>query len=325
METDQAGIILKNHGLSNSFLPPRGAIDIVIVNWNAGELIAKCVESLLRSEHGNILSNIIIVDNASTDQSLAMVPKDGKVKWVLNRQNHGFGAACNQGIELAKADFVVMVNPDVEVFPETLSQCLAFMHKNPSVDILGGMQLNEENQIAPSCSRFPKPFFFLYDALGLSKLLPKVFKPATVMTDFDHKTSRMVDQIMGSFMFIRRSVFEKIGTFDPRFFVYFEELDLSKRLAESGGRSYYNHEIKLVHHGGGTTQSVKGFRLYLSLNSRLAYSKKHFSRAGHIFTSMVTNLVEPLTRCAFLLLKGRIPEIKETINAYKRLWAKPRN
>ena len=128
--------------------------------------------------------------------------------------------------------------------------------------------------------------------MGLSKIAPKIFHPGVLMTDWDHKESRKVDQVMGAFMFMRNSIFEKLGYFDERFFVYYEELDFSKRLAQLGGTSFYNSDIKAIHIGGGTTNNVKTFRLFLNLSSRLQYAKKHFSFGGYSFVWFCTFFIE---------------------------------
>lgn len=296
--------------------------DIVVVNWNAGHHLRNCINSILKSIAHESINKIFIVDNASSDNSLSLIPDDARIVIIKNNENKGFGVACNQGILASSAAYVVMINPDVEVFENTIELSLKYMHHHRHIDILGGMQLNEKNEILPSCSRFPSATLFIFESLGLSKVFPSIFKPATLMWDFDHKSSCYVDQIMGSFMFIRRSVFERIGYFDPAFFVYFEELDLSKRLFDSGGKSFYNHEIKLIHHGGGTTEKVKAFRLFLSLKSRLVYARKHFTKYGYFVTSFFTLYIECITRIVFVSLKGRIKEIPEILKGYYQLWFK---
>jgi GT2 family glycosyltransferase len=190
------------------------------------------------------------------------------------------------------------------------------MEQNNRVDILGVSLLDDHGKVTHSCARFPTPLRYFYDAIGLSKIAPKIFHPALLMTDWDHKESRKVDQVMGAFMFMRNSIFEKLGYFDERFFVYCEELDFSKRLAEQGGVSFFNANISAIHSGEGTTYSVKTFRLFLNLRSRLLYSKKHFSVAGYAFVCFCTFFIEPFTRNIFLLLKGNIKEIKEVFKAY---------
>jgi GT2 family glycosyltransferase len=193
------------------------------------------------------------------------------------------------------------------------------MEENNQIDIIGCSLINDEGKLTASCARFPSPLHYFYDAVGLSKIAPKIFHPGVLMTDWDHKESRKVDQVMGAFMFMRNSIFEKLGYFDERFFVYYEELDFSKRLAQLGGTSFYNSDINAVHSGGGTTNNVKTFRLFLNLSSRLQYAKKHFSFFGYTVVWICTFVIEPFTRNILVLLKGNFKEIKSVFYAYALL------
>ncbi|CAN5283824.1 N/A [soil metagenome] len=295
-------------------------IDVVIVNWNSGEYLQKCVNSIFRSSHPDLIKSVYIIDNNSSDHSVQQLPENNKIKLILNSDNNGFAKACNQGFTKCTTEYTLLLNPDAQLYESTLNDCTLFMDKNPEIDILGCRLINDFGHTAFSCARFPRPERFINDALGLTKINPKVFKSAVLMLDWDHNNSRKVDQVMGAFMFMRTDVFKKIGYFDEQFFVYYEELDFSKRLAEAGGISFYNSEIKAVHSGEGTTASVKPFRLFLNLHSRLKYAKKHFSSAGFVFVAFLTLFIEPVTRGLFLILKGKIKESREVFKGYSMLF-----
>ena len=295
-------------------------IDIIIVNWNSGDYLRKCVMSILAaSSKQDLVSQIIIIDNASKDDSLSRLPHSTLITLIKNQYNAGFAKACNQGFLQSKAPYVLLLNPDAELMENTLCDSLAFMAENNHVDIMGCQLLDEKGNITTSCARFPAPFRFLTDALGLSYLLPHLVKPALLMKDWNHKESRAVDQVMGAFMFMRRKVFEKIGYFDERFFVYYEELDFSKRLKDVGGISYFNASIQARHQGMGTTESVKAFRLFLNLNSRLKYAKKHFSFFGYLLVAFSVFPIEFASRFVLLLFKGRFAEVKDLLKGYRFL------
>ena len=296
-------------------------IDIVIVNWNSGDYLSKCIQSIFTENNQRIISKVFIIDNHSSDDSLEKIKKNNKIVIIKNEDNKGFSKACNQGFKLCTSPYILLLNPDTQLLDTTLTDCISFMNEKPDVDILGCQLLDDYGKVTYSCARFPIPLRFFYDATGLSKIAPKFFTPALLMTDWDHKTPRYVDQVMGAFMFMRFSVFEKIRYFDERFFVYYEELDFSKRLAEQGGKTYFNSDTSVIHSGQGTTHSLKAFRLFLNLHSRLQYAKKHFSYSGYVFVSFCTLVVEPFTRTFFLLLKGKFKEVKEVIKAYKLLIA----
>jgi N-acetylglucosaminyl-diphospho-decaprenol L-rhamnosyltransferase len=291
-------------------------VDIVLVNWNSGNFLRKCLDSVFSTNNLQIIHRIFIIDNNSADGSAGDLPASEKIVVVQNTENLGFSKACNQGFRLCTAAFVLLLNPDTMLFESTLSDCANFLQQNEDVDILGCSLLDDDGKISKSCSRFPTPLTLFYDATGLSKISPRLFKPATVMTDWDHSESRPVDQVMGAFMFMRTGIFQKNGYFDERFFVYYEELDFSKRLAEIGGKSYYHSGIKAIHSGEGTTTGVKAFRLFLNLKSRLQYAKKHFSYGGYVLVCIGTFVPEPFLRMLQLIIKGNVRDAGNVIKGY---------
>ncbi len=294
-------------------------VDIIIVNWNSGHYLSKCINTIFTKINEEVVGTVFIIDNNSSDESLKKINGHEKIIIIENKQNNGFSKACNQGFKLCTSPYILLLNPDTQLFETTLLQCISFMKNHPNVDILGCQLLNDNGYISNSCARFPTPLRYFFDLTGLSKITPKIFTPAILMTDWDHKDSRYVDQVMGAFMFMRPSIFEKHGYFDERFFVYYEELDFSKRVFDSGGITYFNSAIKALHSGGGTTNNVKSFRLFLNIRSRLQYAKKHFSFFGYVFVLICTYAIEPFTRSTLLLLRGRFKEIGETLKAYKLL------
>lgn len=294
-------------------------IDIIIVNWNSGAYLKKCIDSILDTDNANHTGSVFIIDNNSSDSSLDKLPANNKITITRNKENIGFSRACNQGFKLCTSFYVLLLNPDTQLFDYTISDCIKFMDEKNDIDILGCQLLNDHGEISHSCSRFPSPLGIFRDSTGLSRIAPTVFKPGIIMFEWDHKESRFVDQVMGAFMFMRKSIFEKVGYFDERFFVYYEEVDFSKRLSEIGGKSFFDAEIKAIHSGEGTTSSVKAFRLFLNLRSRLQYAKKHFKFGGYLLVWVCTYCVEPFTRTLFLLSNGKSGEIKQMFEGYKLL------
>lgn len=294
-------------------------VDIVIVNWNSGNFLLRCLESILLHENEISIGNVFIIDNDSSDNSLTVISKHPGIRIIANKTNLGFARACNQGFRLCQSKYVLLLNPDIIILDNTFKDCAHFMDVHPDVDILGCQLLNDEGNVTASCARFPTPLHIFYDASGLSKLFPNLFTPATLMTDWDHQESRFVPQVMGAFMWMKQSLFIKIGFFDERFFVYFEEVDFSKKLAEIGGHTFYNSNIQCTHSGGGTTNAVKSFRLFLFWQSRLKYAQKHFSTLGYSVVYLCTYIIEPISRCIFLLIKGNWKGIKEVGKGYQYL------
>ena len=294
--------------------------DVVIVNWNSGDYLKKCINSIFTNrKNEKLIGTVFIIDNNSSDPSLQSIPAYDNLVIIKNSENYGFSRACNQGFKLCTSAYVLLLNPDAQLLENTLQDSMNLMQNRNDVDILGCQLIDEQGKVTVSCARFPTPIGIFYDSTGLSKIAPAIFKPGILMTDFNHRESRFVDQVMGAYMFMRKTIFEKCGYFDTQFFVYFEELDYSKRLSAIGGRSYFDADIKAMHSGGGTTNSVKAFRLFLNLRSRLLYAKKHFSSTGYYCVWFCTFFIEPVTRTLFLLLKGNTREVKEIYKSYKLL------
>ncbi len=294
-------------------------IDIIIVNWNSGDFLKNCINSVINTSNNQFINRIFIIDNNSTDNSIQQISSHEKIRFIKNKKNLGFSKACNQGFKMANAEYVLLLNPDTELYNNTLADAIAYMDQHPDTDVMGVQLLDEKGNITASCARFPTPLAIFYESSGLSKVAPRIFRPATLMKDWDHKESRFVDQIIGAFMFMRGKVFEKAGYFDERFFVYYEELDFSLSLHKKGGTSFFNSAIKALHVGEGTTGNIKAFRLFLFLQSRLFYAKKNFSAWGYFVVCVSSYVIEPFTRLIMLLTKAGFKEIKELVTAYKML------
>jgi len=297
-------------------------IDIIIVNWNSSYLLKNCVDSIINTAGGELVNKIFIVDNNSTDGSLDLLPINDRLEIIKNTTNNGFAKAANQGFKKSTATYSLLLNPDTKILKNTLFESASFMNENPEIDILGIQLLNQNGNVTYTCSRFPSPSALFFDSVGLSKIFPKIFKPSIIMTDWDHLTSRPVDQVMGAYLFIRRSLFSSLGYLDEDFFVYFEDLDFSKRLAETGKRSFFNSEIKAIHIGAGTTSKVKAFRLALLLESRIKYSKKHFNKIGQFLTFIITYFIEPISRPIYFFTLGKFSDAVEVLRGYKMLFAR---
>lgn len=290
-------------------------MNIVIVNWNAGPQLKHCLNSLSRIP--NI--RVVVVDNASSDGSENFVGNFPGMILIHSKQNLGFGKACNLGAKNADSDYLLFLNPDASIFPDTLDKALAFMQDPRHSDVgICGVQLKDETgHIARSCSRFPTPLGFLVHALGMDRLFPRL---GHSMVDWSHDETRDVDQVIGAFFLVRRPLFEMLKGFDEQFFVYFEEVDFSKRARDAGWRSVYLADAQAFHAGGGTSNQVKARRLFYSLRSRLIYARKHFAFPGFALTCFATLFLEPLSRMGFSLAKRSLNAFKETGSAYVMLW-----
>jgi GT2 family glycosyltransferase len=293
-------------------------VDIVIVNWNAGSYLQDCIKSIVDNKNENI-GNVVIVDNGSTDNSLSFLPNDKTyINIIREKINHGFGKACNIGATYTDSKYILFLNPDTKINESSINESINFMEKQSSSDVgICGIQLKDKHGISASCSRFPSVLNILSSSIGLSKLF---FKLGAPMKDFSHESSIEVDQVMGAFFFIRRDLFYQCNGFDEQFFVYFEEVDLSKRIKDLGFKSFFLADCNAFHAGGGVSQQVKAKRLFYSIRSRILYSRKHFNFLSYMLIYFMSLLVEPFPRIAFSIAKFEFKAILETISAYRLLF-----
>ena len=294
-------------------------VDVVIVNWNSKEQARDCVKSLLDLS-SNEIGYITVVDNGSTDGSDAGLDDLPGVQVHRAGVNLGFGAACNVGAKNGKSEFILLLNPDALVYKDTIKDSLEFMSdkSNQQVGVCGVQLKDEQGHVAKSCTRLPTVHGLIAHALGIDRIFPSV---GHFMSEWDHNQTRSVDHVIGAFYLIRRSLFEHLGGFDQRFFVYLEDLDLSNRVKAEGWDIKYLANVQAFHKGGGTSDQVKALRLFYSLRSRIIYAFKHFNLLGAILVLLATMLIEPFCRIALSLLKRSLPSIKETAVAYSYLYA----
>jgi len=243
------------------------------------------------------------------------------VQFVENSFNKGCGAACNQGARLCGSGYLLFLNPDARLFAGSLVAPLAYIQQpeNMDVGICGVQLIDEDQEVARSCARFPSAAAFALEAVGLSKLRG-LRSLGHHMSEWRHTTTRQVDHVIGAFYLVRRPLFEALNGFDERFFVYLEDLDLSLRARRAGWRCIYYAGAQAFHAGGGTSRQVKATRLFYSLRSRLLYGFKHFSLPQAWAVLGVTLLLEPVSRFFLSLLKGSLGDARDTLRGYVMLW-----
>jgi GT2 family glycosyltransferase len=282
-------------------------IRVVVVNWNSGHWLARCLDSL-REHAGPGLAEVVVVDNGSTDGSeqVALAPNQ---RLLRAGANLGFAKACNLGAKGATAPYLLFLNPDAAVREGTIETVLRFMESEAAsrVAVCGVRLVGEDGIAQHHATVFPTA--------------RTMFRAEDRTLRFDHLSSREVDHVIGAFYLIRRSVFEAVGGFDERFFVYLEDMDLSYRVAKAGWKIWYLAEAVAFHKGGGTSEQVKAARQFYSTRSRLLYAAKHLSPAKSALVFAATMTLEPAARLARALARRSLPEIRETLAAYRMLAA----
>lgn len=298
-------------------------LDIVIVDYNTGALIQQCLISLCEHLPSHVqLGRIVVVDNASNPPTeLPPLGAELSVTLLRNEYNQGFGKACNQGAALCSSKYLLLLNPDTEILPNSLDLPVAFLEDsaNARYGIVSIQLLGEDGAVSHTCSEHPRVRHFVAKAFGLDRLVPARM-PAGILNTWDHGEDREVEGLIGAFFLVRREVWERLEGFDERFFVYFEEAEFGYRASRVGVRSFYLSSAQACHKGGGTTDAIHATRLYFSLQSRLRYAGKHFGPLERLVVLLLTAVVEPTSRLLVDLSRRDWRGVRETGRGVLLLW-----
>jgi GT2 family glycosyltransferase len=247
---------------------------IVIVSYNCRHALQAC---LLKLTAEGDTPPIIVVDNASTDGTAEMIAGDfPEVQLIQNTQNHGFAAACNQGIRACASDFILLLNPDTLLKRATLQKLAHTMRADPTIGACGPRVLNTDCSLQSSCRRFPTLGALICDELGLGRLFPHSRFARYQMSGWQHDETRHVAQLRGSCLLLRRTMLEHIGLLDERFFLYFEEVDLCLRLQQTGWRAVFVADSSVTHLGGESSRIDPRNALGHRYRSLFAFYRKHY-------------------------------------------------
>jgi len=299
-----------------------GQVGIIIVNWNSGDLRRKCLASMMVCERLDRIACVAVVDNNSRDGSCDDLPDiPVPVRVIRNSDNKGFAAACNQGAAVCNADYLLFLNPDSELLPNSLSVPLSFMDEpeNRRVAVCGIQLLDEADRVSRSCSRLPTCYNLTTMALRLHSLSRRLFPP-NFMKEWDHSQTRVVEQVIGAFFLVRRSVYDQLQGFDERFFVYFEEVDFCERTRQLGMQTVYLATAQARHVGGGCSNQVRATSLFYSLRSRLLYARKHFSTTAAGLIDVTTLFAEPSIRIFRAAISLKWKKVRPLTQAFGMLW-----
>ncbi len=226
-------------------------LSVITVTWNSAKNIERQILSVVKG-CSNITCEQIIVDNNSSDNTVELVKKFDNVKLIENKENKGFGYANNQGVELSKGRFILFLNPDMKVETDALDKMVNYMDQNPDVGVAGCKLLNEKGEVnmATTPRRFPKLWEQLAIVFKLHHLFPSILN-RYLFRDFDPTKEQEVDSVQGSFMVVRRKLIDKLGhAFDPRYFIWFEDVDLCREAKKNGYKVMYTPIASCVDYAG---------------------------------------------------------------------------
>lgn len=249
-------------------------VSIIIVSYNTREFTLRAVESILAHSDG-VRAEIIVVDNCSSDGSAtALREAFPGVIVVDSASNGGFAAGNNQGLELASGRYVLILNPDTQIRRDALRRSIDYMDANPAVGVLGARVWSEDGSVDPTIFRF-----LSLRQIAFSGLLPTaVMKKTSLFGDGRYAGLALdqlqdVDVVAGCFMLVRRSVLERVGGLDERFFMYGEESEWCHRIRSAGWIVRYHPEIEISHFGGASTTQLSVWRTVETAKGHILFLK----------------------------------------------------
>jgi len=255
----------------------REKVSIVIVNTNEKDKLINC---LLSIDQAKIMATteVIIVDNNSTDGSLELVKeKYPSVKIVENRQNLGYPRSVNNGLRQARANYCLVLNPDIIVLPGAVEMMLAYLLKHPKIGLVGCKLFNEDRTLQDSVRRFLDLRTYLYRFTPLRGLLAgSAIERFYLMQDWDHQDNRLVDWVLGGCMLVRRQAMAEVGMMDENIFLYFDDVDWCYRMWEMGWGVAYVSDAGMIHkHMRSSANKIFNRATYEHFKSLFYFLKKH--------------------------------------------------
>ena len=263
-------------------------VGIVILNWNTCELLRRCLHTVLASA-GDFRYKVVVVDNDSSDDSVAMVRQHfPQVTLIVSESNGGYPYGNNLGLRALGFEgagqvtdeaprYVVLLNSDTEVPPDAFYRMMQYMDSRPEIGIAGPKLVLEDGSLDLACRRsFPSPLVSFYRFSGLSKLFPKHPQFGRYnMTFADPDQELEVDSVVGAFMQVRREAIEAAGLLDETFFMYGEDLDWAYRIKAAGWKVFYYPKVEVKHIKRAASRKSK--RAQFEFNrAMLIFYRKHY-------------------------------------------------
>jgi GT2 family glycosyltransferase len=279
-------------------------LSTIIVTYNTREMTLDCLRALLADTQSIPGHEIFVVDNASSDQTVDAIRNQfPNVKIIANPKNLGFGAANNQALKQATGDFLLLLNSDAFPKPGAIPSLIKELQANPKAGVIGPRLLNPDGTMQLSCYKFPTPARAWLENTYLSSAFPN-----TALGDYrrwPHDTARNVDWVIGACMLIRKEVYDQVGGFDERFFMYAEESDWQLRIKQAGWQIAFTPNAQVTHLAGasatGDSKPAPQARINpVFFNSLDYYQRKHHGILGLLSLRLAMILGCSLRFCLWL-------------------------
>lgn len=288
-------------------------LTVSIVSYNTRDFLDRCLDSIYRNTSG-IAFEVIVVDNASNDDSVAMLEREfPQVRLIANADNRFFTRAHNQSLSIARGRYFLILNSDTEVPPETLSKLVRFLEENRNVGAVGCRELRTDGTLELTGSTFSSPWIEMLEHTVLSSV-PRLRSPSRRyrMVNWSRATSRDVDVLTDCFLMVRTDLLRELGGYDERYLLYYTENDLCLCIWQRGYRVHFLADSHYIHHGHRSTMQI-GIDNYNRIYEQdmFAYYDKH---VGHLRTCLIQGgflLMKHLVR-PFLKLASAIRDLAES-------------
>ena len=249
-------------------------ISIIILSWNTRDLLAHCLDSI-EQHKGDIQLEIIVVDNASTDGSQAMLrEKYPQIALITNKQNLGFAKANNQAMRVAQGDYFLLWNSDAFATSGAIQSLLQLAEKEPKAAIIGAQLRNADNSFQASYSHFPNQWREFLILTGLGRTLFGHAYPS--LGPEEEKGPQRVDYVEGACLLVRPQAFQEVGGLDEGYFMYAEEVDWCYTMAKHDWQVWYQPEARVIHLGGASSTGRRTHREADLYRSRIRFFRKHY-------------------------------------------------
>jgi GT2 family glycosyltransferase len=285
-------------------------LSVVIVSWRTRELLIACLRSL-REALGDRMAagaaEVIVVENASDDGSAEAVREQfPEVRLLANHENRGYAAGNNQGIEAARGENVILLNPDTEVPREAVERLEACLRERPRAGAAAPMLVYPDGRPQPSLRGFPTPLALFGAVTGLARLATAGSPLVAYQPRELPAVASLVDQPMTSCLLLRGAALREVGRFDETFPIFFNDVDLCWRLRQAGWEIWFVPEARVVHYGGASTRQVRLAMLWESHRGLHRYYRKHYRGrlAAPLYGLVVAAIYAgAIARSAMLLLR----------------------
>lgn len=276
--------LLEASKMNNTYLLD---VSIIIVNFNTRQLTLDCLASVYASQT-SYQYEVIVIDNASHDGSVEAIREVyPDVQLIANQNNTGFAVANNQGMEVAKGRYILLLNSDTVVQPDTLHTMIYFMDRHPEMGASGCKVILPDGSLDKACKRgFPTPSASFYYAFGISRRFPD--RPKFNQYQLGHLSpddEYPVDCLVGAFMLVRRETIEQVGGLDETFFMYGEDIDWCYRIKEAGWGIFYYPRTYIVHYKGGSARRKPLKITYEFHRAMWVFHRKHYAKKYNLLTN----------------------------------------